>query len=175
MNKNRPQHEDISLDAFRSTDLELLNKWQNQSQDRQLALGFSFPVSDRSTRDWLDSRLHKLEKFPTSVYWAIRGTSGNIFGYTVLSSIDYLNANAEVGIYLGLSRNSGLGSKALEMTLQKAFNQFHLHKVTARIVDSNKPAIALFTKLNFEPEGELVEQIKLNNIWHNLLLFAKKN
>ena len=173
MHKKSAKNRDIVLDAFRTTDSVLLNNWQNQTQDRQLALSYSFPVSDTTTKEWLDARLHRLEKFPTSVYWAIRDLQGGLFGYTVLASIDYLNENAEIGIYLGFGRKGGIGSRALELTLHNAFNQLHLRKVTARIIDVNSAALALFTKFNFRQEGELVDHIKIDNDWHNLILLSR--
>lgn len=163
----------IILDSFQSADAKILNKIQNQSQDRKLAMAFSLPVSDCSTEEWLQMRLKKLEKFPSNVYWALRDEQKTLLGYSVLYNIDYINSNAEIGVYLADGRRSGLGTQALTLTLVKAFDDLGLHKVLARVVDSNVAAVRLFERLGFKQEGKITEFIKISGYWQSLCLYTK--
>jgi RimJ/RimL family protein N-acetyltransferase len=165
----------IFLDSFQSTDSKMLHKIHNQSKDRKLALAFSLPVSDSSTEDWLRKRLKRLEKFPESIYWALRNEQEILLGYSVLYNIDYINSNAEVGIYLAECRRTGLGKQALKLTLAKAFEDLGLHKVLARVVDSNVAAVQLFETFGFKQEGKITEFIKTNGSWQSLYLYTKKS
>ena len=83
--------------------------------------------------------------------------------------------NHRGGLGMGLLhpyRGKGLGSKLLESELSQA-RQFGLEKVELNVYTTNKPAIALYKKFDFEQEGLIRKYRKLDGTYFDCLAMGK--
>ena len=165
--------EEIYLGSFLEDDFKVIHNWQNSIIDARLTMGYRFPVSDITSKKWLKERLKKLEKFPEKIYWAIRTKNNErLIGFVTLFNIDYLNKNAEIGIYLASDRSKGFGKSSLKKCFEIGFNDLNLHKIYAKIVSDNISATSAFTAIGFKEEAILVEQFWDGKRWASIKVLS---
>ena len=98
-------------------------------------------------------------------------------GLIDLFDFDPKNNRAGVGIVIsnGSNRNSGLGSEALQLVINYAFNQLQLHQLYANIGSKNEISISLFTKFGFQKIGVKKDWNKINNQYEDEMLYQLIN
>mgnify|MGYP001245992537 CR=1 FL=1 len=90
-----------------------------------------------------------------------------------LFDFDPKNNRAGVGIVISSesNRNSGMGSEALQLVINYAFNQLQLHQLYANIGSKNEISISLFTKFGFQKIGVKKDWNKINNHYEDEMLY----
>ena len=165
--------EEVYLGSFLEEDFKIIHNWQNSVIDARLTMGYRFPVSDTTSRKWLEERLMKLEKFPEKIYWAIRIKSDKrLIGFVTLFNIDYLNKNAEIGIYLASDRSKGFGKSSLKKCFEMGFSDLNLHKIYAKVISDNILATSTFTAIGFREEAVLVDQFWDGKSWASIKVLS---
>jgi len=98
-------------------------------------------------------------------------------GLIDLFDFDPKNNRAGVGIIISSesNRNSGIGSEALQLVINYAFNQLQLHQLYANIGSDNEISKQLFTKFGFQKIGVKKDWIKVDNIFKDEILFQLIN
>ncbi|WP_264547944.1 GNAT family N-acetyltransferase [Flavobacterium sp. N2820] len=98
-------------------------------------------------------------------------------GLIDLFDFDPKNNRAGVGIVISneSNRNSGIGSEALQLVINYAFNQLQLHQLYANIGSDNEISKQLFTKFGFQKIGTKKDWIKVDNIFKDEILFQLIN
>ena len=98
-------------------------------------------------------------------------------GLIDLFDFDPKNNRAGVGIVISneATRNSGIGSEALQLVINYAFNQLQLHQLYANIGSDNEISLQLFTKFGFQIIGTKKDWIKVNNVFKDEILFQLIN
>jgi diamine N-acetyltransferase len=98
-------------------------------------------------------------------------------GLIDLFDFDPKNNRAGVGIIISSesNRNSGIGSEALQLVINYAFNQLQLHQLYANIGSDNEISKQLFTKFGFQKIGTKKDWIKVDNIFKDEILFQLIN
>lgn len=94
-------------------------------------------------------------------------------GLIDLFDFDPKNNRAGVGILISneSNRKKGVGSEALALIINYAFEQLQLHQLYANIGSDNEVSLQLFTKFGFQKIGTKKDWIKVNNIYKDELLF----
>lgn len=126
-------------------------------------------TSLKKESDWFDSyNKNKQKKFFT-IY-----TNKTPIGFMGLSNISVINRNADIFIAIGEDeyRGKGFGKLSLEWLINYAFKKLKLHKINLGVIDANVPAINLYKKIGFSVEGEMKEEVSINNKWHSMLSMA---
>ncbi|WP_293935830.1 GNAT family N-acetyltransferase [Iodobacter sp.] len=83
---------------------------------------------------------------------------------------------AEVGYLLHPSQQGkGYGKESLQAVLQFAFNDCLLHKITATVTEGNIASSKLLENSGFIQEGRIRDNFKLNQQWHNDLIYGLLN
>ncbi|MCD8529694.1 MAG: GNAT family N-acetyltransferase, partial [Flavobacterium sp.] len=98
-------------------------------------------------------------------------------GLIDLFDFDPKNNRAGVGIVISneSNRNSGIGSEALQLVINYAFNQLQLHQLYANIGSNNEISISLFTKFGFQKIGVKKDWNKINNQYEDEMLYQLIN
>ncbi len=80
-------------------------------------------------------------------------------GTVFLKNVDMRSHKAEFGIFIGETSERGkhYASKSAIKMLDKAFNEYKLHRVYLSVFSNNKPAIIAYVKAGFRQEGILKE------------------
>lgn len=87
--------------------------------------------------------------------------SGRSVGTIGLSHIDPRHRHAEYGVVIGDpgARGKGFASEASRLLLDYAFGALGLHRVYLHVLVGNEPALRLYRRVGFEPEGVLREHV----------------
>jgi diamine N-acetyltransferase len=98
-------------------------------------------------------------------------------GLIDLFDFDPKNNRAGVGIVISSesNRNSGIGSEALHLVINYAFNQLQLHQLYANIGSDNEISLQLFTKFGFQKIGIKKDWNKINNSYEDEILYQLIN
>jgi diamine N-acetyltransferase len=94
-----------------------------------------------------------------------------------LFDFDPNNNRAGVGIVISNEsmRTSGIGSEALQLIINYAFNQMQLHQLYANIGSKNEISISLFTKFGFQKIGIKKDWNKIQNLYEDEILYQLIN
>jgi diamine N-acetyltransferase len=98
-------------------------------------------------------------------------------GLIDLFDFDPNNNRAGVGIVISndAMRNSGIGSEALQLIINYAFNQLQLHQLYANIGSKNEISISLFTKFGFQKIGIKKDWNKIQNLYEDEFFYQLIN
>ncbi len=108
------------------------------------------------------------------VGFVIETLEGEAAGLILLSDLQPVDRTAELSIMLdSANRRQGLGSDALKTLVATAFDQWGLHRLTARCEAANEPAHAFFQRHGFRLEGRLREARFIDGGWQDVLIFGR--
>lgn len=163
---------EITLRALKYQDENRIYKWANDPELKDLT-GTIFPISELEHKNWIESRMtHQLDKT------LIIETKDEVaIGLIGIKSVDLINSNGEIYIYIGESDylGMGLGTKALDLFLDFNFNRLNIHKIYLHVFEFNVRAIKSYEKLGFIIEGNLQDNLFMNGKYHNTVIMAKLN
>jgi len=79
--------------------------------------------------------------------------------------------HAIIGIHIGDKKwhGKGVGTAAIEMLLEIAFNRMNLNCVSLTVVEDNKSAIKCYTKCGFKEQGIQRDRAYINGQYKNLV------
>lgn len=92
---------------------------------------------------------------PTQAAFAVLDAGGTHVGNAGLVGIDRARRKAELWIYLGERRGSGIGSAVLAAVLEHAFVDLGLNRVWLRVLATNSGAERFYLRHGFRAEGRL--------------------
>jgi len=166
--------QNLILRAITSEDIPDLNKWRNNIQNKILALGFMFPISEAIDQQWLDNSYKDNGK--KSVYFGIEeNKSGNFIGIIQLTDIDWISGTAVIGILIG-DKSKGYKGYSVEATmllLNYAFNILNLRKIVSYNLGFNNTTQKIQAKIGgFNKEGCLKKHVYLNDEYYDVLIYS---
>lgn len=97
-------------------------------------------------------------------------------GSVYLRDINKDEMKAEYGVFLGEEniRGHGVGSEALQMVLDYAFNVMRLNLVYARALSDNAASIGHFISCGFVREKYLEKNVLLDGEYRDVVILAKR-
>lgn len=162
----------ILLREIERSDLIYINQWRHD-KDTISNLGTPFRYINREVDDkWFDSYMSTRAN---NIRLAICDSSDNkIIGCVYLLSIDWVNRNAELAIWIGntSNRGRGIGKKALDLTLNHAFFDLNLHRLYLTVLETNENAMKLYLKSGFKNEGILYDSIFKHGKFQNQIVMG---
>lgn len=104
----------------------------------------------------------------------ILSPDNQIIGESVLNEIDESTrcANFRIALFHETTYGKGIGSWAIEKTLEFAFEELKLHRVELNVFSFNPRAIHTYKKLGFKQEGILRDAIKNEEGYADDILMA---
>lgn len=104
----------------------------------------------------------------------ILSPDGHIVGESVLNEIDQESrcANFRIALFHSSEFGKGLGSWAIEKTLEFAFDDIKLHRVELDVFSFNLRAIHVYEKAGFKHEGVLRDAVKDGEAYADDILMA---
>lgn len=126
-------------------------KWANNRELVRLAGMQPLPKSAGELERWYETTVGAAD---TRIF-AIKTPDGEYLGNLELRDLDYRCGRAEVGILIGdgENQNKGYGSDALQALCRFSFRELRLHRLYARVLETNARAQRLFKKVGFKEEG----------------------
>lgn len=163
---------EVFLRELAKDDVDIINSWRS---DKELIdkLGAGFRYIDKSVDNaWLE---YYLKNRSSNVRLAIcEETTRKLVGAVYLVDINWVNRNCEFAIMIGDPnfRGKGVGSFATNQALMHAFDDLNLHRIGLTVLESNKAAIALYSKIGFKSEGILKDAVYKSGVYHNMVTMA---
>jgi diamine N-acetyltransferase len=166
----------IYLRALEPEDLEFIYAIENNESVWEVS-NTQTPYSRFLIRQYLENAhqdIYEAKQLRLAI--CLRDTFEAI-GLIDLFDFDPKNNRAGVGIVISneSNRNSGIGSEALQLVINYAFNQLQLHQLYANIGSDNEISKQLFTKFGFQKIGTKKDWIKVDNIFKDEILFQLIN
>ena len=101
-------------------------------------------------------------------------------GMVGLFKIIHPYRRGEIGVFIGEVDywGKGIGTEAVKMIINYAFDVLNLHKIVAEVSVTNSGSIAMFNKLGFIEEGNLKDHEFIDGDWIDNKIFSlinKKN
>ncbi len=112
------------------------------------------------------------------IVWAIiENSTGRVVGESVLNDLDAGNRSCGFRIWISGARDKGLGTEATRLTLQHAFADQGLNRVSLEVYDFNPRARRVYEKVGFRHEGTLREALLFDGSWidaHVMSILARE-
>lgn len=162
--------EKVFLKALNYSDSPKLLEWVNDPTLKYLT-GTIYPVSDMEHKKWFENRICDA----TGKMFGIEDKfTGELIGVIGLKSIDFINRNAELYIYIGDKNywGEGLGTEATKLLISFAFNELNLHRIYLMVFSYNTRAIKSYEKVGFKKEGIMRESIYKAGKYHDKIFMG---
>jgi diamine N-acetyltransferase len=111
---------------------------------------------------------------PTAVAFAVHDAAdGELVGVCGIEGIDHHFARAELGIFLGRRRGTGIGTDAVRLALDWAFNMLGLRNVMLESYEFNEHAVRAYERAGFRVIGRRRDAVNaLGRRWDSVLMDA---
>ncbi|MEK4751956.1 GNAT family protein [Priestia sp. FSL R5-0597] len=162
----------IHLRPILKSDIQLLNEWKNSEETyKYLGGGFS-PTSIDEQDKWMDAMI---DMSGNNKRFMICKHDGIPVGLIGLYSINWINRNCEIGIYIGnlRTKGQGYGTEASGLIEKFANEYLNLRKIKLNVVADNKQAIHMWTSLNYEQVGVYKDERFIKGEYRDLILMEK--
>ncbi len=141
----------VRLRPLEIDDIEVSSRWLAE-EDLGEIMGY-LPKSLHNQIEWFKTATMD----STKLLFAICDNEQNYIGNVALGNINLIDRNADLSVFIAdpKARRIGMGSDAVKLILNFAFNRLNLNKVKVRTSEEYSGAIDFWTNLGFVKEGEL--------------------
>ena len=164
----------IMLREYRKDDIDPIRGWVNDPEIADnLSDIFLYPSTLNQTESFLNFVLEG--KSNNEAHFIIAETrTESYIGQIDLMGIDWKNRCAELGIVIGRkdSLSKGIGSEAIRLLLEFAFERMNLNRIELRVHDYNERAYNCYLKCGFKEEGRLKQRHYYKGSYSDLILMA---
>jgi RimJ/RimL family protein N-acetyltransferase len=160
----------IGLRLVLADDLPLLECWRDDESARAMFYSLAL-TSETALHNWLKALLGD----PTRMRFMIQRLKDSAtIGIIGLEHIDYRNQVAELaGLIIAPSeRKQGWGAKALGVLIRYGFDDLNLHRLYARLYDSNRAARCVAEKVGLQNEGVARQSVFYNWKYEDIVYMA---
>ena len=106
-------------------------------------------------------------------YVFLKDTPQTLIGTVCLYDISNTYSRCEIGYKFASNyHHHGYAYETLEKAIDIAFNDLHLHRICARVQETNTASIHLLENLGFEKEGVCRHHLKIHGIWTDHLQYS---
>ena len=147
-------NENIKLRALEPEDLDILYKWENDTDLWRLSSTL-VPYSRYDLKQYIS--LAK-DIYESKQLRLIIETKNEAIGTIDLYDFDAFNSRAAVGIMIDKAyQKNGFATEALSLLCEYSFSFLKLHQLYAFIPVTNTPSIKLFERCGFKDKGLLTD------------------
>ena len=129
-----------------------------------------FPKSAADIDRWFEGGVDG----PNSKVYGIKTKDGEYIGNIELRDIELTSGRAEIGLFLGdeNARGKGYGTDSIRALSRFAFQHMRLHRLCAKILETNRPAQNAFTRCGYKLEGTEREAHFAGGRFHNVAIYG---
>ncbi|WP_337860539.1 GNAT family N-acetyltransferase [Ferroplasma sp.] len=133
--------------------------------------GFNYPYTEEDAREFIEkNREIEGEIFAMDFYIFYDNNFAGVIG---LSDIDYENSRSHIGYWIGKKyRNKGIGSKALELTVNFARDMLKLHSLHTKVLTENIPSIIILERNGFSITGIEKDSFLYNEKFYSAFIMS---
>lgn len=155
--------------AFEEEDAELIYKWMNDDDLKQMSVGVNRRMCRGEALEWVKAKMFD-NRF--QVYWAICSKENDkMIGYASLVGIHYINSSAETGAIMIADPDYNDGTAWIETVLfmfEYAFERLNLHRVYGHSLVGHKMSNMIEPLMFMQNEGILRDAAYKNGRYYDL-------
>jgi diamine N-acetyltransferase len=166
--------ERAALGPLEREHLPSLARWINDPEVRR-GLAYRGLVNEDAELKWYEEMTEAgRAPRPTALAFAIHDAAdGELVGVCGIESIDHNFSRAELGIFVGRRRGTGIGSDATRLALDWAFTMIGLHNVMLETYEFNEQARRAYERAGFRVIGRRRDAVRaMGRRWDSLLMDA---
>jgi RimJ/RimL family protein N-acetyltransferase len=161
----------VELTELRTEDSEVLFRWINNPDVVRFNAPFA-PIHEPNHLAWFET----ITKTPDRIVFAIRRVnSPAILGVLQLINLHPIHRTAELMIRIGeeQDRGRGLGTEAVRLVIDFAFQHRNLQRVWLRVFDTNPRAVRAYERAGLTVEGRLRRSCFIDGTWVDEIIMAR--
>ncbi len=166
--------ERAALGPLKRDQLPIFARWINDPEVRR-GLAYRGLANEDAEVKWYEEMTEAgRAPRPTAVGFAVHDAAdGELVGVCGIEGIDHHFARAELGIFLGRRRGTGLGTDATRLALDWAFNMLGLRNVMLETYEFNEQARRAYERAGFRMIGRRRDAVSvLGRRWDSFLMDA---
>ncbi len=167
------QGKNVYLRAIEPSDLEFLYQLENDSVLWEVS-GTITPYSKAVLQFYLENAHRDIYEVK-QLRLCICSNDKMVLGLIDLFDFDPKNKRAGLGLIIADAdnRNKGIGSEAIGLLCDYAFQKLDLHQIYANVLEHNFASIHVFEKLGFTRVGIKKDWIYSESMFKNEVLYQK--
>ena len=165
--------ENIYFKSLNTNDAQEVHKYASD-EDVSRFIGWKLMHTLNETCEYIEEML-KRESAGTHLYASIAlKSTQEIIGTAMIFNFDREAKHAEIGyVFHGDHWGNGYGTETVSLMNNFAFESLNLHKLHARVVDSNIGSSRVLEKNGFELEGRFKDYYFIEGMYYDGLFFGK--
>jgi diamine N-acetyltransferase len=163
-----------ALGPLKRDHLPMFARWINDPEVRR-GLAYRGIANEDAEVKWYEEMTEAgRAPRPTAVGFAVHDAAdGELVGVCGIEGIDHHFSRAELGIFLGHRRGTGIGTDATRLALDWAFNMLGLRNVMLETYEFNEQAQRAYERAGFKLIGRRRDAVNgLGRRWDSLLMDA---
>jgi diamine N-acetyltransferase len=166
--------ERAALGPLKRDHLPMLARWINDPEVRR-GLAYRGLANEDAEVKWYEEMTEAgRQPRPSAVGFAVHDAAdGELVGVCGIEGIDHHFSRAELGIFLGRRRGTGIGTDATRLALDWAFNMLGLRNVMLETYEFNEQARRAYERAGFREIGRRRDAVSvMGRRWDSLLMDA---
>lgn len=163
----------VYLRPITIADTDMVVKWRNE---KAVVENFIYrkPVTRKDHLNWLET---KVDKGLVHQFVVCLNDDNRAVGSVYLQHFEEENKKAESGVFMGDEsiKGKGIGTEAVRLLKQYAFDELGLHKLMARVLAYNVASLKLHEKAGYNKEAYLKDELFIEGKYEDLVLFGAIN
>lgn len=160
----------IYLRKLESTDLDKTWAWINDP-GVYLKIGSNVPISKSAQQMWFE----RVDQSSDKIILAICLKEGDVHvGNVSLDSIESRHRTARLSIFIGdaAQRGKSLGTRAINLLANYAFNFLNLNKIWCKATAGDEQIVRFYENLGFRIEGVMRQHEFVNGQYLDKIIFG---
>lgn len=147
--------ERVAFKTIDEQDSDLVFRWRNDKDLNNSILAPSFPYTSEKAKNWINNCNRDENQLVFGIVFI--ENEAKLIGVIRLMFINWINRNAEIGIFIGEKdyQNRGIGKETIQLILNYGFNDLNLERIYLKVGVTNYQAIKLYINCGFFKEGTL--------------------
>jgi diamine N-acetyltransferase len=163
-----------ALGPLKREHLPSFARWINDPEVRR-GLAYRGLANEDAELKWYEQMTEAgREPRPTAIGFSVHDAAdGELVGVCGIEGIDHHFARAELGIFLGRRRGTGIGTDAVRLALDWAFNMLGLQNVMLETYEFNEQARRAYERAGFRMIGRRRDAVSVfGRRWDSFLMDA---
>lgn len=162
----------IRLRKLKEKDVPFMLEWMHDEETKTIFQKDMTSITEEQALDFVFASENELRD-GGSVNYAVVDDEDVYLGTISLKNIDIKNKNAEYAVsFRKCARGTGAAMEATKLILEKAFNEFELHRVYLNVLATNARANRFYQKVGFVFEGTSKDNLLINGEYRDLNWYA---
>jgi RimJ/RimL family protein N-acetyltransferase len=146
---------------FRAPEKSDIPQWVEWLNDPEVIQGLQMahPLGLEDENNWFETMIKRPMEEHILVIEVKESKGWHMIGNIGFDRVDWLNASAEMGIFIGNKTfwDKGFGTDSVHLMLKYGFESLNLHRIWLRVYATNERAIRCYEKAGFVHEGAFRE------------------